>query len=303
MARVSTPPVPAGNGKVPPSSHPIQLPVPTVLKLLRIGFRIGGRVSPMLAGRIAYALWFKPTRSKAPAGEQKYLESARIEQLDIHPHTITTYAWGQSGPVVLLVHGWSGRGTQLGAFAKPLLDAGYRVIAFDAPAHGKSSGKKTNIYEIADVIVSLQHHYGEFDSIITHSFGGPSTALALNRGLKTKRMVSISPPATTRWLVDKFLSVLRIPERAGLNMMKRFETEFGSNIWEDVSMINAIKDVTVPGLLIHDSNDEDVPFQNGQAVADAWTSASFIKTTGLGHRRILRDKTVIDSVVRFVNER
>jgi len=271
-----------------------------MLRLLRLGFRLGGRLSSRLTGRVAYVLWFRPTRFKVPATERKFSSFAEIERIEIGSHSIATYIWGTSGPGVLLVHGWSGRGSQLGAFARPLCDAGYRVIAFDAPAHGMSSGKHTNIYEIADVIVGLQAHYGAFDSVITHSFGGPGTALAIKRGFRTNRMVCISPPATTRKLVEKFLDVLRIPEKAGQNMMRRFEAQFGVNIWDEVSMVNSVRDIAIPGLLIHDSGDEDVPWQEGQAVAEAWSNARFIKTSGLGHRRILRDRAVIESAVHFI---
>lgn len=301
MESVSNRPLSEENRTNPPKTGPKQRRVPLILKLLRLGFRVGGRLSPPLAGRAAYALWFRPTRFKVPTTERKFLKSAVIERLELSPHTITTYTWGDSGASVLLVHGWSGRGSQLGAFAKPLLDAGYRVISFDAPAHGMSSGKRTTIYEIADVIVGLQAHYGGFDSVITHSFGGPATALALKRGFTTKRIVSLSPPANTRWLVETFLSTLRIPSKAGQNMMRRFETEYGKHIWDEVSMVNSVRDIMIPGLLIHDASDEDVPWQEGLAVAEAWHDVRFIKTEGLGHRRILRDKTVIDSAVRFID--
>ena len=182
-------------------------PVPMVLKLLRLAFRLGGRLSPTAAGRIAYKLWFTPTRFKTPAREEKSLESAEIEYLQINHHSIATYSWGPDNPTlptVLLVHGWSGRGSQLGSFVQPLLDAGYRVLSFDAPAHGKSSGKQTNLYEVADTLLALQNHYGVFDAVITHSFGGPCIATAVQRGFTTQRIASICPPATTIGLVEKF---------------------------------------------------------------------------------------------------
>ena len=291
------------NGVISPKVALNARPVPYLLKLLRLGFQIGGRLSPTIAGGIAYSLWFRPGRKQTPASEQQTLASAEIEHLEIKNHSIATYRWGKlSGPTVLLVHGWGGRGTQLGAFVKPLLESGYRVLSFDAPAHGRSSGKKTNIYEVADVIVALQHNYGLFDAVITHSFGGPCTAIAMRRGLRTKRLVSISPPSSTVRLVEKFLSTLRIPEKAGRNMKVRFEKSFGPNLWDELSMVNSIQGVTIPGLLFHDSNDDVVPWQDGESVARAWNNARFIKTTGLGHRRILRDRNVIESAVRFLND-
>lgn len=300
MASVAKPSASPANSSIPPGAKPLKSRVPWLLRLLRFGFQFIGRVSPVAAGRFACFLWFKPTRFKIPVTERNFSKSAVIERVDIGSHNIATYVWGKSGPAVLLVHGWSGRGSQLGAFAKPLVKVGYQVIAFDAPAHGMSSGNQTNIYEIADVIVGLQDYYGPFDSVITHSFGGPVTTLAIKHGLNTNRMVCIAPPAAARKLVENFLRVLRIPEKAGQNMVRRLEARFGAQIWDEVSMINTIRDVAIPGLLIHDSGDKDVPWQEGKTVADAWRYARFVKTSGLGHRRILRDRTVIDTAVRFI---
>ncbi|MCK5395498.1 MAG: alpha/beta hydrolase [Gammaproteobacteria bacterium] len=284
----------------PPISTSKSRPVPTILKVIRFAFGTVGRIAPDLAGRAAYKLWFTPTRFKTPASEYAVLVSAKIESHRINDETIVTYSWGQTGPIVLLVHGWSGRGTQLGNFVDPLIKAGYRVLSFDAPAHGKSSGKQTNLYIVADVILALQKHYGTFDSVITHSFGGPCIAVALQRGLLASRVINISPPATTKGLVDKFISTLNIPEKAGLNLIERIETTFGKKIWHEISMKNTVRGLNIPALVIHDDQDTDVPWQEGQIVAQSWDNARFVKTTGLGHRRILRDTTVIESAVNFI---
>jgi alpha-beta hydrolase superfamily lysophospholipase len=52
--------------------------------------------------------------------------------------SVVVYQYGQSDKKVLLVHGWSGRGTQLVKIADALLKSGCSTISFDAPAHGKS---------------------------------------------------------------------------------------------------------------------------------------------------------------------
>lgn len=278
---------------------------PVVLKLLRLTFRLGGRLSPTLAAHMAYKLWLTPTRFKMPAREQEVLASAETQYLQINDCRIATYSWQpvnhQTAPTVLLVHGWSGRGTQLGSFVQPLLDAGYRVLSFDAPAHGKSSGKQTNLYEVAETLLALQNHFGDFDSVITHSFGGPCITIAIRRGFTTQRIVCICPPATTIGLVEKFNQALQVPEKAASKMIRQIEITFGKTIWDDISMINTVKTLTMPGLLIHDSNDADIPWQEGHAVAQAWNNASFVKTSGLGHRRILRDAGVIEKTIGFIN--
>lgn len=278
-------------------------PLPLILRLIRLGFRVGGTISPKLAGRVAYELWFTPTRFPTPSSEKAVLESAEIEFHGINRQTIATYSWGQSGPSVLLVHGWSGRGTQLGAFVEPLINAGFRVLSFDCPAHGMSSGKQTTLYEIADVILALNDKYGPFDSVITHSFGGPCLAVAMQRGLNTSSAVSISPPARVTALVEKFADTLAIPEKAVKDFVQRFERAFGKNILELASMHNIVPELDMPAMVIHDEDDADIPWHEGLAVAQAWKNASFMKTTGLGHRRILRDASTIEAAVDFVKSK
>lgn len=283
-----------------PNSAKTKRPDPMILKLFRLGFQVGGRLAPPVAGKLAYRLWLTPTRFKTPASEQKALESADIKFLQINDHKIATFHWGQSGPTVLLVHGWSGRGAQLGSFVEPLIEAGYRVLSFDAPGHGKSSGKQSSLYKIVDTLLALQEHFGNFDSIITHSFGGPCVAKALQQGLTTKRLVSIAPPASTQSLVDKYTHFLRIPNKARNSMARHIENQFGEAVWQDLSMVNTVKELKIPGLLIHDTHDIDIPWQEGYEVSQAWGNAEFIKTSELGHRRILRDAGVIEAVVKFV---
>ena len=87
--------------------------------------------------------------------------------------------WGESGPAVLLMHGWGGARAQMTGFVEPLLSAGYRVVAYDQPAHGESDGKMTNLLEIAPTMDLIKETEGNFDAIIAHSFGTLITSYAL----------------------------------------------------------------------------------------------------------------------------
>ena len=115
---------------------------PVLLRILRLVFRSGGLIAPALTGRLACRLWYQTTRFPLPALEKNALLDADVKRQEINGSTVASYAWGDTGAWVLLIHGWNGRGTQLSAFVKPLLHSGFRVLAFDAPAHGKSSGKR-----------------------------------------------------------------------------------------------------------------------------------------------------------------
>ena len=275
-------------------------PTPMIIKVLQTGFKIGGMVAPKLMGCAAYRLWITPPRFKTPKSEANAELSAKIEYHSIGNKSIATYQWGDSGPTILLVHGWSGRGTQLGAFAQTLVETGFRVLSFDAPAHGKSTGKQTNIYEIAETITALESIYGPFHSVVTHSFGGPCLAIAMKQGVKAKRVVNISPPSKTSGLVKKFSDALILPENVENELKLCIEKSFGENVWHDSSMENNIQHLDVPALVIHDVDDVDVPWHEGQSIAKAWNEVRFIKTSNLGHRRILRDPATIKATVDFI---
>jgi len=278
---------------------------PLILRVLRLGFRFGGLISPSLTGQVAAKLWFTPTRFKTPISEQMVLQSSDVQFENIKHHEIATYRWSNTGwgsnePIVLLVHGWSGRGTQLGAFVQPLLDSGFRVLSFDAPAHGKSNGKNTTLYEIAHVVQALSDKYRGFHSIVTHSFGGMCVALAISRGLTTKRLACVSPPRSVTGLVEKFASSLHISTKTKHVLIQKMEQRFGKTVWSELSMERNVNDLDIPGLIIHDEHDEDIPWQEGKAVSEVWKNARFIKTSNLGHRRILRDSASVETIVNFI---
>src|SRR5712691_2373566 len=128
--------------------------LPIALVALRLLFRLSGAVAPPLAARFASYLWYRPQRHRPPVREQGLLGRARHVPMRHAGKRIAVYDWGK-GPTVMLVHGWSGRGAQLGEFVEPLSGAGYRVVAFDAPAHGHSDGRDTTILEISEVILRL----------------------------------------------------------------------------------------------------------------------------------------------------
>lgn len=132
-----------------------------MLKMMRRSIRVLTFLSPPLAARLVNYLWFKTHRYAEPKREHSVLESATWQTLIVESKTIQLYIWGEHNkPTVLLVHGWNGRGAQLGAFAHDLVVQGYRVIAFDAPGHGRSSANSTNLPAISRVIQQVSQTYG-----------------------------------------------------------------------------------------------------------------------------------------------
>jgi len=279
--------------------RPDERPAPPQLRVLRFLFGRVGAVVPRLLGRWAYDLWFRTRRfPESAAGKQITLNAIR-ETLQVGEIPVALYRWG-AGPLVLFMHGWSGRGSQVAAFVEPLLNAGYQVIALDAPGHGATPGRRTNILECAEVLLAVQHRFGPLAAAITHSFGGMVLAYAMNHGLEVARVVCISAPADVDYLVGSFARTLNMHPAVVRDLRRRLEQRFDGDFWERIATESNARRLKSPALVVHDELDTSVPWQQGERIAAAWAGARFVKTRGLGHGRILRDRETVKAVVDFI---
>ena len=274
---------------------------PLQIKLLRFAFRWTGPFLPGLMSHLMYYLWFKTHRHPLPAREQQWLKSARQSRMAFEQQDISLYHWG-AGKTVLLAHGWDGRGSQLGGFISTLQHQGYSVLAFDAPGHGTSTGKSTNAVQIARLIALLDREYGPFQAVIAHSLGVPASLYAaVYEGLRLECFIGISGPGDLPFLINKYTTALCIPETVISHFQARLVSNFGAD-WENrLATARMASQLSTRALIIHDSDDLDVPAEHSQAIARAMHGAGYVLTAGLGHRRILRSQAVIDLVARFAS--
>lgn len=269
------------------------------LTLMRGAMGLLSRTAPGVASRVAADLFMTPRRFGTPQRERTVLSDATPFQIRLGTSTrIQAWKWGR-GPVVLLVHGWEGRGSQLAPFVQPLVHAGHTVVAFDAPGHGASSGKRSSLPHFAFAVRGVAESLQAPHAIVAHSLGCAATTLALRDGLNVQRLVFIAPPLNPTDYVDRFGAILGINPGV-LNAMKsRIEERFLRK-WSDYSLEATAREMTAPLLVIHDRDDEETFHSEGAALADAWSGAQMISTSGLGHRRILRDEKVIAATTNFI---
>ncbi len=281
------------------SGRNAQRQIPASLRIIRLAFSLLGPMFPRLMGRWAIKLWFRTRRFPESAAGKKFTASAQRETLLVDDIPVAVYKRG-NGPIVLFVHGWSGRGSQAAAFADDLVAAGYQVIAIDAPGHGNTPGDSTNILECAAVLLEFSRHYGAVHGVITHSFGGMVLAYAMHNGMWVDRAVCISAPAHVDYLIESFAETLAIPAAVIQDMHRRMNERFDEKVWASISTVLNVRELDVPALIIHDVDDHSVPWEQGKIIANAWPGARFMKTSGLGHGRILRDPAVVAAAVEFI---
>ena len=272
---------------------------PVAPRLPRAVFSALGPVFPGLMGGWAYRLWFRTRRQPESAAGGQLAGVAERLLLPVDGRPLAVYRWG-AGPVIIFVHGWSGRATQAGAFVGPLTAAGYCVLAFDAPAHGNTPGRCTNILEFAGALRAIASAFGPLHGAIAHSFGGMALAYALRHGLRVGRAVCIGTPARLEFLMERFACLLALPDPVLQDLRRRLERRFAEDVWEAISTDSSARMLNVPALIVHDRDDREVPWEQGARIAEAWPGAQFLATHGLGHRRILRDAATVESIVEFL---
>ena len=275
--------------------------VPLSLTLLRFLYNRLGRLWPETFGRKAYHLWFRTARYKTPEREQAALATAIIGSLRIDDVDVVTYRWGDSAlPTVLFVHGWSGRGSQAHAFVEPVLHAGFSLLSFDAPAHGRTSGRQSSVLQFADCLLALQQHCGPFHACITHSVGGMALALAARFGFAPGRAVCICPPNDFDSVLQNFQRTLQLPDTVMYEMLKLLQATHGNLVKQLLRVENNAAVAGFPALLIHDRDDPEIPWQDSEKIHHAWQHSELMLTDTLKHHRIVRDEQVVDAAVRYL---
>lgn len=224
--------------------------------------------------------------------------------VELDGQALHAIVWGEGSPVYL-VHGWGGRIEQLGGLVGPLVAAGHRVVAFDAPAHGRSGPGRlgprgSSIPELTTALHAAVAAHGEPHAVVAHSLGGTAAAFAVSQGMRASRLVLVAPPSDPQPMLAAFAEQLGLDRRARADFDREVERRAGYPL-AAFDLPAMAGDVPLPPtLVVHDRRDREVGFEHGRAIAEAWPGARLLATEGLGHRRLLRDPTVVGAVVTFL---
>ena len=276
---------------------------PFPLKAIRWSYPKIEKIAPPIAHNIAWNLFFSPFKFKRPSREDNVFESAKKSSISINNKKVQVFEWGTKGnPIAVVVHGWSGRATQFYKFIASLVAEGYHVVGFDAPAHGLSEGKNTNIKEFRQVLSHIEKNIGVIKVGIGHSFGGVSLLYAKQQGLALDTVIMISSPTIGEDILTAFRKKIDASAKTSKALRKmvirRFDLDF-----EEITATEMAKTLMVKNhMIIHDKNDLEVPYQNAETLKKVSPHADLVLTNGLGHTRILRDNLVVERVLNFINQ-
>jgi pimeloyl-ACP methyl ester carboxylesterase len=268
--------------------------------MLRTAFRTVGSVAPGVAARWAETIFCRPPRRPPRPAEEAFLATGSRVSVSSEGQEIATWVWGE-GPVVVLTHGWGGRAGRFSAMAGALLSSGFRVVLFDAPAHGLSEGTQASLPQFSRALRKVAGSFESVHAVVGHSLGGAAASLALHQGLQAARVVLLAPPADVYLFSHAFAEHLRIPLRARSLMRQNLERRLEIS-WDELHIPTLARSMASPALVVHDRMDPDVPYEHGVAIAEAWPGAELFTTQGLGHRGVVRDPEVVRRTVEFLRD-
>jgi pimeloyl-ACP methyl ester carboxylesterase len=279
---------------IPTQSLQIPKPILITAKFLEA-------ISPKLAMLFAAKLFVRPIKHKIPKRELHMVQKSKQTILFVPSlkKNIVVYNYGESDKKILLVHGWSGRGTQMVKIADKMLELGYAIISFDAPAHGKSDGKTTIMTEFIASILEIEKQFGPFEFAIGHSLGGMSILNAIKQNLNVKKAIIIGSGDIIQDVIDDFIQKLQLKPKIGLLLKNHFEKKYNEPM-ENYSSSFSAKSVTIPVLIIHDKDDDDVALKAAHNIHKHLKNSTLMITEGLGHRKILGDTKVIETIKEFI---
>ena len=270
--------------------------ISTKIKLLSL-------VSSRRAAEETFRLFCTPqklTNTNKPAAFN-YAEPLYIK---LYGLKVKGYRWNKDKPVkVLILHGFSSSAYKFSNYIAPLIEKGYEVIAFDAPAHGSSAGKTINAMEYSKLIEVIIKAFGPINGFIAHSFGGIALSLALE---KTKhdentKVVLLAPATETTSAIDAAFKMLGIENKNIREAFEKIIKEKSGHPSKWFSIKRAMQHIKASTLWIHDEEDDVTPLSDALKVKELnLPNVEFYITQGLGHRKIYRDKTVKDRVIDFL---
>lgn len=266
------------------------------LATIRTANRLFGDLAPKLAAQLARRILMTPHVPNPREWELATL--AQAEPITFR-FGLAGLRWGSEGPIVLLVHGWQGRPTQFARLVAPLRAAGRQVIAIEAPAHGRSPGHESHVFAFTEALLEVGAELRGVEAVVGHSMGGSAALLALAQGLRAERAVVLGAPASLTRVLDRFAHMLALPPEARVEFLRLVDEHVGVPAATlDVEKLGA--HLTLPGLIVHDRDDQSVPFGEAEALVRGWRGAQLVATQGLGHRKVLGDAGIVARVAEFL---
>lgn len=274
------------------------------LRYARARINILSLTSTRKAAVMAFRLFCTPQQRSTHKTKPLFAGGKRVS-FRYEGHTIRGRVWLPAEPParkVLIAHGFESSSQVFEAYIAPLLEKGYEVVAFDAPAHGHSGGRRVTLPKYVGVLRSIEQNYGPFNAYIGHSLGGLALALFLETSPhnESTRLVLIAPAVETATALHTFARVLHLPPDVVHEIDDYIQETSGQHVaW--YSLRRAVHNIHARILYWQDEDDKITPCRDARKIeGDGHRAIRFVFTKGLGHRRICQDPQTIADILRFL---
>ncbi|MEO8308663.1 MAG: alpha/beta fold hydrolase [Pseudomonadota bacterium] len=272
------------------------------LRQLRRMFAVLQAISPRLAARLAFAFFLTPARRRLDSTDAPWLAAARNRIVEAGSDRTTVHEWGTGPRTVVILHGWGSHAARFAPLAQSLVAQGWHVLAIDAPGHGRSPGRRSSLPQFINALDAVIQQLGPVQALIGHSLGalaavdwlGQSTAQGR---VDIRHVVLISGPSGVPFLINNFVVMLGLNAATARHLLHRFTDRFHRQPDGWIAAACAAN-IHVPVLLIHDRDDDVIPFAHAQQLLAALPQARLLATQGLGHSGSLRDAATIEQICR-----
>jgi len=256
-------------------------------------------ISPATAGKQGFNIFCTPIAPPVKSHHHQFLETARKFHFHTEGNQLQAYQWGQGKKKILFLHGWQSHSFRWKKYIKAFSPEEYSIYAFDAPAHGLSSGKYINIPIYSDAIKAFLQKIGAMDAVISHSMGSFSALHALHhhQDIEVNKLVLLGSPGEANDFIYFYQNMTGLSDRTLQHILNYFERILNRkpDYFSAPAFASTLK---VPGLIIHDKGDDEAPYHHAQRIHEVWTQSKLITTEGFGHN--LRNPEVIEMVKDFV---
>lgn len=256
-------------------------------------------VSTKYASKKALHLFASPRKGYYTKDQAKIVSSALFEEVKYNEFDIATYRWAGKGKTILLVHGWESNTSRWEFLLKDLGVQDYNIIALDAPAHGRSSGKQFNAVLYSEFIQEVAQKF-QPEVIIGHSVGGMASVFSMhNYPLSfVKKLVLLGAPAHFTGVFSRYKSMMGYNRRISNGLDKIVFERFGKPV-DYFSSANFAASIVAKGLIVHDKKDKIIPYEDALLYSKNYKNSELITTSGFGHG--LKDISLIPKIIEFIN--
>ena len=275
--------------------------VPFIIKFFRVYFNSVALLFPKTSAKHLMNIFSKPRARVFRAREMEVLKQAKKSFLKFENEEIKVYEWGEGEKLAMLFHGWESNAGSLGAFTAPLIKKGYRVVAFDAPAHGGSKGKYSNLVYFKKAAEEMIHTYGVPSVAVGHSLGACAIIMcAYEENLHFKKTILLAPLNRLMSVFEEYQQFLKIPEKLFHPFLNHFEEftgySFRSFFFHGYGNRTKLNKV----LLFHDEGDKITSFLHATDFKQNWEAVQLEVIRDTGHYRILWDELMLSKSINYI---